>query len=376
MRCLSIKCQTDRSAPIASFAFRGRPPILQVVGASNPDPCSSVSSAPSTVPSVLSRMRRGTRDRLVRTLAPAFAGAVSECGLPLPVHPSSALTARVGLEFCLDMVPTTSSQGFHPRSTKAFSRWMLPILGLVIPPVLHAQTGFSSNTTNRFDIDVDGEADFEFITRTANQILNPGGIRAFTIDVSLVPLGSNRILVLKNPTALTSLPAFTSGSSIGPARTDEVWSSTPAALLNAGNSMGLPLFTSGVLAPVWRLAPGTLHVGIAIGPVESPKYGWISFDRDRGVRAPMAWGCSRVPGAPVTAGDPATIPSMTLKVAPNSNPTMLDIRWEPDFANMAIEESIGGGPWKLVGSTTPGGLTVSRAPDAGVLHLFRARRGP
>jgi hypothetical protein len=239
---------------------------------------------------------------------------------------------------------------------------------------LHAQSGVPTYTTNRFDIDVDGTVDFEFITQTYTQsFVGPGGFNTYTsTQITLVPQGSSRILTLKDFNPVTSLPTFSDGASIGPAATDQVWSSDPAILLNAVEPFGL----SGALAPVWIFSPGTLHIGIAIGSPASPQYGWMSFKRDRQLRAPMAWGYSRTPGAPVTAGDASTIPPVTLSVTRTVSPDLLRLRWQPDFANMTIEESAAGGAWTPIGSTTQSQLLVSRAQDNALPHLFRARQTP
>lgn len=272
------------------------------------------------------------------------------------------------------MITASSTQGIHVASTSTGFRALLTSFGLGISLALHAQSGVPTYTTNRFDIDVDGQIEFEFITETSRQSFpGPGGFNTYTsTKVTLVPQGSSRILTFKDFTPVASLPTFADGASIGPAGTDQVWSSNPAILLAAVEPFGL----SGALAPVWIFAPGTLHVGVSIGSPASPQYAWMSFNRDRSLRYPMAWGYSRTPGAPVTAGDPSTIPPVTLSVAHTTNPEMLRLQWQPDFANMTIEESADGGPWTPIGSTTFSQIIVRRAQDTALPHLFRARRTP
>jgi hypothetical protein len=272
------------------------------------------------------------------------------------------------------MIPASPTQGIHVPSTPIGCRAFLTALGVGMSLALHAQSGVPTYTTNRFDIDVDGQVDFEFITQTSTESFpGPGGINTYTsTQVTLVPRGSSRILTLRESTPLATIPTFADGASIGPAGSDQVWSSNPAIVLSAVEPFGL----SGALAPVWVFAPGTLHVGISIGAPASPHYAWMSFDRERRLRYPMAWGYSRTPGAPVTAGDPSTIPPMTLRVTHTTSPEMLRLQWQPDFANMTVEESTDGGPWTAIGTTTFSQLIFSRAQDASIPHLFRARRIP
>lgn len=294
---------------------------------------------------------------------------------PSPSLPPSgaALTNWPFLGYRLPMFPEPPS---HPSSVpSARNRFLLLLvcLGMGTSLPLQAQFGVATYTTNHLDIDVDGQVDFQFITQTSSEnVPGPGGGTTLTSTrVTLVPQGSGRILSSKDLSPL-NLPTFTNGTSIGPAGPNWVWSTSPALLLNAVEPIGL----SGALAPVWMFTPDTLHIGIAIGSPESPNYGWMSFNRERRLRAPMAWGYSRTPGTPVIANDPATIPPFAVSITHTGNPDFLRLTWQPDFANMTVEQLAANGSWLPVEATSAGRLVLRIQPAEDIPRIFRTRYTP
>lgn len=100
------------------------------------------------------------------------------------------------------------------------------------------------------------------------------------------------------------------------------------------------------------------------------------------------WGYARQPLTEISAGDLSTSPPLTMKVStePAQQPGVQvgTIRWEPEFAEVTLEEfATSSGTWNPVsnpnnpGYYVPGYMIITdNTSPAGQVRLFRVRIGP
>lgn len=237
-------------------------------------------------------------------------------------------------------------------------------------------------STNRLDLDVNGSADFEIVTKVeTTYVADFGGwVPRTTTTISLVPLGGAQILASDQYDQFAGdLPVLAENDVVGPAKAGWHWSATAHMLVIRSE----PMFLFGPLAPFWVGAPGKFHFGVSLGTPEAPIYAWLCF---QGGPNPIYWGYARQPSVAVVAGDRSSAPPLQMKVK-LTNGHLPDwkwsvISWEPAFAEVTVEERFGfDGTWSplvdpAIQASRSVSVPVNAATPAGEVHLYRVRFGP
>lgn len=244
-----------------------------------------------------------------------------------------------------------------------------------------------SSSTNRLDLDGDSRFDFAVIenVETTYTAGFGGWIPRTATSITLVPLEMSEILVADAPNVIAGeLPALLKGEEIGPIVSGAHWAGGARGLVTRVDPGGLV----GPLAPLLIGAPGRVYCGVRVGQPQSHsffRYGWLGFSREGGAAFPISWGISKMPGVPVSTGDPDSIPPLQLNIALSRQSDSLVLTWSPPVGDVKIEEGIVGSAtgWQELPFTIyPGfarqGVRVEAGSSApfGVPRVFRIRIPP